>query len=479
MATGFLRIAVLPVENLTGDASFDWVSSAAPAMLVEQTRSATGPVFLPVTAVRDAYANSASRMVHGYFTRSSSVDTARGAPFRFTFEVEDAASHKMLETIPVQGGVLAAMDLAAHALSPSSHPFPSQNAEAIAAWGAGNFERAIELDSDFGAAWAARIRQLSFSGKSVEAEEAAVRALSRGSLRSAYQRAEIAAMLADLRKDYRARAQALESMAALIPTDVSVLRSAAEAETQARSFEPAAALYRRILAVDPANFPAMNSLGYAEALAGRPEAAKQALEVYAKQPGQATNGLDSMGEAYFLNGRFKEAEGFFNQAYARDPKFLDGKTRLKAAYAHWLGGDLPGADEIFRDYASRRTGPALTLEQASWLWSTGRSEEAVVKLSSTPPALKSLVDRQIALWRAGPESRADVGRWKRAYDASMPPADAETRTFYATALAASGKLAEARELVKQWPLPTVTGDVFAGSQVYPEFLALRKKLGIE
>jgi len=466
------------VDNLTGDASLDWVTSAATTILIERTRGTAGTLLFPASAVRDAYANNAGRIVHAYFTRLS----AKSAALKFTFDVEDVGTHRIIETISGQGNVLDAVDRVARVLSPAARVFSSANTEAVAAWGEGNFERAVELDPDFGTAWAARVRQLANSKKAAEAEEAAGRALSRKSLRSDYQRYEITAMLAELKRDFRGRAQAMEALAGLVPNDLALASSAAQAHTLARNFDAAAALYRKILAVDPGNAPTLNSLGYTEAMAGRLDSAKAVFATYAKQPGQATNALDSLGEAYFLNGRFKDAGTYFQRAYAADPKFLQGRTQIKAAYAQWLGGDLPGADRIFDDYAAKHPDPAMPLVQAAWLYSTGRADAAAAKLRSAPVAVKPLVDRQLAVWRAAAggsaETPNDLARWKNAYETSMPPADAETRTFYASALAAAGKLDEARALVRQWPLPTLGADPFAGSLVYPKFIAVRRKLGM-
>src|SRR5260370_5212451 len=104
------------------------------------------------------------------------------------------------------------------------------------------------------------------------------------------------------------------------------------------------------MAIDPANAVALNGLGYAEAEAGNLDAAKKALENYARQPNQETNALDSLGEVHFMNGRLAQAEKYFSQVTAPDPRFLAGAALMKAAYAHWLTGDLPVADSLMRSY---------------------------------------------------------------------------------------------------------------------------------
>ncbi len=49
----------------------------------------------------------------------------------------------------------------------------------------------------------------------------------------------------------------------------------------------------------------MNSLGYAEAYSRDLDSREKNLRrTYGRQPNQKTNSLDSLGEAYFLNGYF-------------------------------------------------------------------------------------------------------------------------------------------------------------------------------
>jgi len=53
------------------------------------------------------------------------------------------------------------------------------------------------------------------------------------------------------------------------------------------------------------------------------------------------------------------------------------------------------------------------------------------------------------------------------------------RTLYAAALAKAGKTDEARALLKMWPLPESAVDPLLQSLLYPQFLELRKALGIK
>ena len=388
------------------------------------------------------------------------------------------------------GNLLTAMSAAAKLLDPSARAFSTSNPDALAAWGRTDYERAAALDPDFGAAWLAWTESLAAAGEVPRAIEVAARALDRPALRSEYDRAQIEFVSAGLRKDEQARKNALASLVRLTH-DTSLMGALAELETNARRYAAAADLYRNILRLEPDNAPAMNSLGYAEAFAGNLEPARRAFEDYRKQPGQEPNALDSLGEAHFMNGRFKDAEKYFLQAHERDAAFLAGADLLKAAYAHWLGGDLNGADGLMRQYLQFRGNlrdPLLAWREAVWLYSTGRREQATAKLESAPASEAQVAVRQLNVWRGATSASGvyalllqkkfveAVPELKQAYEHTQPAADGQLRTFYAWALYETGRKDEARQLLTRWPLPESTGDPLFGSLVYPRFIELRRLL---
>jgi len=469
------RLALLPFENLTGDTSLDWIASAAPSIVAAEITGAANILPVRVETVRDAYLNRATRFVHGYFTR-------RGAALHFQVEVEDSARHKMVAAEAADGTVLFAVNDVARKLAPGARPFSTANQDAVAAWGRGEFERAVTIDPDFGTAWSYWVQQLGASGKPAEAGAVAARALARPSLRSPLDRAQLQLISATIDKNVAGRNAALSTLVGMSPSDPSLLGALAETESLARRFPAAAALYRRILEIEPGNAVAMNSLGYAEANAGHLDAATKAFEQYGKSLDQSTNSLDSLGEAYFMNGRFAEAERYFQQAYRRDPRFLAGSTLMKAAYAHWLGGDLAGADAIFQRYRDDRlkqTDATAIWREAIWLYSTGRREPAIAKLKEASADQPQVVQRQLAVWRGELQVPKDLSTLKKLYDGAPPPNDGQFRTFYAAALAAAGNKGEASALLQRWPLPESGGDPLFQSLVYPEFMELRRQLGVK
>ena len=479
------RVAILPFENLTGDTSLDWIRTAGPAILAEQVAGSTRLFPAQAPSRSEALIGGANRFLYCSVSRDRK---GTGQALHFDFTIEDAATHKIVASGVADGAVLFAMNTLARALEPAARPFSSADPDAVATWGRGEFEHAIALDADFGTAWVSFIEQLARSGKPEDAALAADKALSRATLRSPLDKARIQLLAAELRKDGPARVAALTSLAALVPTDTGTLMALADAEQKQRDYASSAAAYRRVLAMEPANANAMNGLGYAEGEAGHVDAAVQALELYGRQPNQAINALDSLGEIHFMNGRFAEAEKYFSQVTARAPDFQGGAALMKAAYARWLssGGDMTAADALMRRYLDARAAqkdPTALWREAMWLYSTGRPQAAVAKLASAPAdqtALqKATIQRQLAVWSGEVKPPTDLAQIKAIYDSTNPAADGLIRTIYAAALVGAGKTEDARALLKRWPLPESAGDPFLQSLVFPEFLELRRKLGLQ
>jgi Flp pilus assembly protein TadD len=459
------RIAVLRFENLTGDASLDWISNAAAAILASEWRGAT-----LAQAPRDAYSERAARVAHGYFEK-------RGAGLRFQVVMEDLGRRKIAEEETGNGEPLAAVSAIAKRIDPRAAPFSTGNAEAVEAWGQGQFDRAVNLDPDFSAAWLNWAESVAAQGNAQGALEIASRALMQPGLRSKVNRAQIESLAAGIRGDNQARIAALQELTDLVPGDADALRTLAGTQFQARLFAPAAKTYRQLAQADPADSSAFNMLGYAQACAGEADEARKSLEEYGRRSGENVNALDSLGEAMFLNGRFREAEKAFQDGYRKAPAFLQNAELWKAAHARWLSGDLRGADELMAQYVSERRrarDPLVAWREANWLYETGRREEARALLSREPSS--QLMERQLAVWK-DPDAATprDLDVLKQLYERSDPVHDQLARTLYAASLAEAGRKEEARKLIVLWPLPE-PGNSPLDSLAYPRFLDLRNRL---
>jgi hypothetical protein len=191
---------------------------------------------------------------------------------------------------------------------------------------------------------------------------------------------------------------------------------------------------------------------------------------------------------HFLAGKFADAEKYFLQAHEKDAAFHGGAGLLKAAYAHWLGGDLAGADAIHGRYVKFRAGlhdPLGAWREAVWLYSTGRRTEAEEKVKGAP----AVAAAQMAVWNGVPQGSGPYALllekkfaeaaegFKSIYESTPPGSDSQVRVLYAWSLAEAGRKDEVRALLKWWPLPGDGGNPLFESLIMPKFIELRKTLG--
>jgi tetratricopeptide (TPR) repeat protein len=384
-----------------------------------------------------------------------------------------------MQVVTADGDVLKASDDLARAIDASAHPFSSSMLSAIEAWGRHDLTRAVQLDPDFGLAWRDLV-QLQIQQKQLQdAIQNAATALEQPKLRSEIDRAQLAFLLGNLQHDDAAVIKAGTDLARLQPNDTSLVRALADREDNARKYPEAIRLYKQVIDTDPDDALTMNSLGYAQFFGGDLNAARKSFEEYAKHPGQEANGADSLGEVLFMAGQFPEAERLFTQAHVKNPALLNGGDLMKAAYAHWLAGDLPGADKMMEEYFAYRTkqgDQAIPWRRAIWEYSTGRGDAAAARLKSATGPVGDLAQRQLMVWQNAAGLAADPAALQRAYLNAPPSSDGLVRTLYANALWRAGRNEEAAKLIAPWPLPEV-GDPMLQSLQYPLYLAVKKGLG--
>jgi Flp pilus assembly protein TadD len=459
------RYAFLPFDNLTGDASLDWIARTAPRIAAAEVAGTARAV----ATVSDAYLDNATRFVHGYFTKA-------GNTLRLHVEVEDSAAHKTISTQEIAGPVLSDVTTLSKSLEPKAEPFASSNEEAVAAWGRGDFEKAVTLDPSFGPAWLSWIDSRGRSGDGAGAVEVARRALDQH-VNSETDGLRIALARASLEKDAPAEHDALLKLTAKV-ADPELLANLGEIEVRAREFALAEGDHKKILALEPENPEMLNRLGYDYGFQGKLAEAEAVFAQYAKRPGQEVNSFDSLGEVYFMNGKFADAEKAFLHANELNAAFEAGADLRKAAYAHWMTGDLPGADKVFARFLDMRLklkDPSIALERAAWLYATGRADQAIAAVAALklPQAVV-----QARVWRGDVKLPSDPAQLKRAYDSSQPASDGLFRTLYAQALFDQGNKDEAKKIAARWPLPDNAGDPVLQSLVFPKYLALRRMLGL-
>jgi hypothetical protein len=130
------------------------------------------------------------------------------------------------------GPALSVLDRLAKDIDSGAHECSTSNAEALAAWGRGDFETAVKLDPDFGAAWLAWVEARS-AEDAQQTTEIVQRALGQPALKSPVDRARLELASAPTHDDPPQRAG---SLAKFMPNDGALLRQLANQEMNARQF---------------------------------------------------------------------------------------------------------------------------------------------------------------------------------------------------------------------------------------------------
>lgn len=418
------RMAVVRFENLTGDASLDWMGRALSELLGAAAAGTPRTWVVPHSALRtwsgalgrrpaaapgvsaersQALLAGANRLVYGEFSIS-------GGRLRVAAVVEDAASRKVVRSAEAAGKTPEDVPGAAAALAAelgvAAQPPATENLEALRHYAAGldagsraaalrAFESATAADPGFGRAWLAAISVAS------PADRAAARQLAERAraFRGRMGPVERARLDLELARDAAARRSALEALIEAEPADPASYSALAALHHSEHRHADAAAVLRRAAAHHPEDAALLNNLGYAEAWAGDFDAAVAALGRYRRVRPEDPNALDSLGDVHLYFGKAAEAEGFYLDAYARNPRFQDGGPLLKAAFARLMDADMGRAGATFERYLDARRAardPLADYRHAEWLWLTGKRRPGLEKLAAFAAAAGKRGEREPA-----------------------------------------------------------------------------------
>jgi Flp pilus assembly protein TadD len=438
------KYAFLGFENLSGDASLDWAARGAGEYLSESLHAAmSGPVLssdaivragqplgahpasVPGTsAARDsAIVAGAGRIVGGYLERVS-------GGVRITASEEDAVSHQTIRTLSATApSAFAALGLLAHDFSPQAGPAETSNAEAFhlyskaldapAADAVALLGQAVQVDPDFGRAWVLLARTYVALGDRAHALDLIAQA--RAHKISALDQAWLNFDSAALGADPAASLAAMTQVAKLDATDGVLARALAEADTAAGHFAEAADVWKRLTKESPGDVNAWNQLGYTLSWSGDYAGALAAVAEYGRLRPADANPLDSRGDIQYWFGKYSDAAGSYLAANAKTPGFLSGGELYKAAWAKYLAGDKTGGDALlaqFREIREKAKDPSIDLFSASWLYRTGRAQEAVALLRKTtiqdapviPAIVRAEIAAQLAIWDLLAGDRASAAK---------------------------------------------------------------------
>jgi tetratricopeptide (TPR) repeat protein len=485
-------LAVLPFENLSSDPSADWFSKAGASALASELTPSQSLQVLFAGSRRDAVATRATRLLAPYFTIANGNIELHAA-------LEDAHSKNLARysiTGPAAQGFLPLITVLAKDLGYAALPYGTSDEAAFRHFGEAlntaqyaAFDAATRADPNFGAAWLAWADAALARNDGVTVNQ--IITATSGRTFDPVTRARLDYISTTTRSDMAGRIQALKSLASLTPADPVTFRSLGDLYFASRDFADAIRCYQTVARLNPGDAAGTNLVGYAHALAGDLEAARQSLREYQKQLGNDdSNALDSLGEVSFWYGDFKAAEQFFLQAFQRNPGAGDGTELLKAAQARLFTGDRDGADAAFARFIAKRDPATAPLTQAQWDFMTGRHKQAIARLEELRTGnLAAYARCQLALWNGTPDACGQfqpafrlllTGKYEAAlplleklYHGTDPSADGQIRTLLAWAAVEAGHVDRAAPLTRLYPIPLGTGDPLLSSQVFPRFLYLR------
>lgn len=486
------RIAVLRFENLSGDASLDWMGRALSEALASAASGSREAWVLPFGVIRgsdavlgprplDAPGVSAERsqaLLAGATRLILGEYAVVGGRLRVAASIEDAASGKIVRAAAAAG--TSAGDIAGAAASLAlglgglARPLATGNPDALRSFAEGIeqrrpaealrlFEKAVAADRGFGQAWLAAIATAARIDPAA-ARRLAERALAAREAMHPVERAKLDLDLAGLRGDQTAQRNALAALIAVEPADPGPYRALASLLQTGREFEKAAALLRTAASLHPDDPGVLNSLGYAEAWTGNLEAAAAALRRYRQARPEDPNALDSLGDVHLHLRKEAEAERFYLDAYAMDAGFQDGGPLLKACFARLFAGDAGGAGPLFERYIEGRRAagdPLVEYRRAEWLWLTGQRRPAVEKLAlfaagmeSGERELAARAHAHLAIWNLALGGRdAARGHAKKALGLAGPVSQpmASAAAFLTEPPASAGEWAVRAERAFQEP----------------------------
>ncbi len=454
------QVAILRFENLSSDASLDWMGlgfaeilsgelQGSPQLYAIQWHAVhsfdgllgSRPSAPGISAERTgAVAAGANHIVYGDFSVVNGV-------LRATATEEDLPTHKMVRVASAGGsahdGIFPVAEALARQLG-ETHPFATRNQQALRDFVAGlespdrvaasqDFAGAVAADPDFGRAYLPWLDTALVLRDRAQADRIVDQARAHQARFSGIDRAELDLNAAVLSGDFHTQLEARRELARLDPADPNHHRALAEALMSVRDYDAAIVEFRRTLSIRPDDVQALNAMGYAAAYSGDLPTAIRVLRGYEQLRPNDPNPLDSLGDAHFVLGHFGEAEKFYLAAHAKAPGFLSGGEVLKAAQSRLMTGDVTGATALFNQYLAGRQAardPNAPYHAAAWAWQTGARREALASLDRLARAdaagpwreVASRADALAAIWLLNLGDRTAAAEHAREAMAEAVPA---------------------------------------------------------
>ncbi len=248
-----------------------------------------------------------------------------------------------------------------------------------------SFEKAVEKDPKFALAhfYLARVyNKLALAPQAEKAMET-FKKLSKVSPGKGQDALHIAALSAYLDKDMAGYEKGLKDVIKTYPGDKRAHAELAWYYSNSKKFPEAVAEFEKALAIDPNFGYALNLLAYTYAEMGQTEKAIQTFDRYAAAFPADANPIDSMGDLYFLTGKFDLARAKYQQALAVKPGFA---STWKLAYLYAMDGDYDAALRWADYLIAHATSDGMKADGRQWkafyFSLMGRLKDAFVELEA-------------------------------------------------------------------------------------------------
>jgi Flp pilus assembly protein TadD len=421
------RLAILRLENLSGDPALDWVGRALGEVIGAELSGPRNPRVLSSANIHAVDRLLGARAISGPgISAESSQAVAAGATLlaygdytvrRGKLEVqvtiEDARGIKATKLIAASapaGDVLGVATALARQISTSTVPYGTRNPAALESYmkalEAGDatvrevgLGVAIAADPDFVAPYRLLAEAKAQRQDRAGAIAALDQALAHGSALPELERVRLELESAEFSGNIDARQTALSKLVKLDSGDAGAWSALAVSLMNRHEYRQAQQAFQKASDLEPRDVTVLNTMGYAAAEAGDLDAAMSALRRYAALRPNEPNPIDSMGDANLIVGRFGDAENFYLQSSKTDPNFNNNGSLIKAAIARLLSGDPPGANNLAERYFAARAeakDPVVDYRRAQWTWLSGRRKAAAQQMGAFALAAESGPLRDIA-----------------------------------------------------------------------------------
>jgi Flp pilus assembly protein TadD len=284
------RIAILPIENLTGRASLDWASRAMIEVAQLELGAGEEAAVFPARDAGEAAARQATDLGYGTLELDQPA-TGESAPrLRYAFFLENVARHAVLSQQRGAGTALNAASALAALLAGATgvrapRPAGVRDDRTLELFSKQKYEKCTQADRQAYWCWERWAVSTFEAGKKDDALRIVAQGRALATAAPAAARARLDFAEATFRGDPALRLAALERLVQADPGSPGAITELASQFVADRRYAEAESLYRRALDANRRQSDVWNLLAYAQAWQGRFDDARKSVEEYDRTRG--------------------------------------------------------------------------------------------------------------------------------------------------------------------------------------------------